>query len=351
MRRLIVLVVATGLALLAARGAAADTYDWSQALAFDVSASGQVDRTWNWSLQETASPAGTTLYLGDTLQQSFTLTAATTGSADQRWLVGGLISINPNPIVELLGFDGSVVYTTDPNYYDGNAYLLTPFGTESVFCPGGVPQMMTVFIQCSYRVQAPPQPDTGFVGVTAHGRILESDGLYHYYDSKSSSPPFSFATAPVTEHNGCVNISESAAGAVGSVCAGAAPRSWTLTRTVGPYQSCGTYSVASSSTLSSENGTLAQAAASDQIYATTRFAQFWKNNVLNASYSDLVGFLRQQLAAAPQLSTYDPGSVLVAVTAMRGIVTKWSSWNALPPPQRQALLAAKGIVDTYAASC
>jgi hypothetical protein len=116
--------LAVGVTALCAVGVAAGAggaYDWSQALAFELTATPKIDRSWQWSLQEQASPAQVTLNVGQTKQQAFTLSAATTGSADTRWLVGGLISIDPNPIVQMTSIDG-VLYTGPPE-----SYTLSPF--------------------------------------------------------------------------------------------------------------------------------------------------------------------------------------------------------------------------------
>ena len=74
-----------------------------------------------WSLQEQASPAQSTLDLGESAQQSSVLSAATAGSTDTRSLVWGIVSINPDPIVQMTAIDG-MLYTGPPESYTSVAF-------------------------------------------------------------------------------------------------------------------------------------------------------------------------------------------------------------------------------------
>jgi hypothetical protein len=337
LRRSLAVVVA---ALCAAGigAAAAGAYDWSQALAYDVSASTKIDRSWQWSLQE-ASPAPVTLYVGQSKQQSFALSAATAGSADTRWLVGGVVSINPDPIVQMTSIDG-MLYTGPPESYTLNPFQITD-------CPGGLPQMVVTHVVCTYEVPA-PQANTGFVGVTAHGCI---DGDCSY-DSKSSSAPFDFANAAIVEHRQCATASESVVGTLGTVCASAAPGSFTATRTIGPYASCGNYTFASNSSLASEGSVVATATGTMSVHVATRFGQWWYANVTRATYSDLVVLLQQQIAALQaRLASTDPPAIAAALSTIQTYLAKYSSWDSLSSLQKAVFLSLKGKIDTYAATC
>jgi hypothetical protein len=335
-------LVALGAAALCAVGigaGAAGAYDWSQALAFDVTASTKIDRSWQWSLQEQTSPANVTLYVGQSKQQSFVLSAATAGSADTRWLVGGVLSINPDPIVMMTSIDG-MLYTGPPE-----SYTLTPFVITD--CPGGLPQMVVNHVVCNYEVPA-PQANTGFVGVNAHG-CIEGQCIY---DSKSSSPPFDFANATVVEHKQCATASESVAGTLGTVCASSAPASFTATRTIGPYSGCGNYTFTSNSSLASEGSTVATASAPVSVHVASRFAQWWLANVTNATYSDLVVMLQQQIAALQaRLASTDPPTVVTALSTIQTYLAKYSTWASLSPLQKAVVLALKAKIDAYAATC
>jgi hypothetical protein len=334
--------LAVGVAAVCAVGfgaTAAGAYDWSQALAFDVSASTKIDRSWQWSLEEHASPAQVTLYVGQSRQQSFVLSAATAGSADTRWLVGGVLSIKPDPIVLMTSIDG-MLYTGPPE-----SYTLTPFAITN--CPGGLPQMVVSHVVCTYEVPA-PQANTGFVGVTAHGCIAGDCS----YDSKSSSPPFDFANATIVEHRQCVTASESVAGRLGSVCASSAPASFTATRTIGPYSSCGNYVVASSSSLTSDGSVVGTAAATASVNVVTHFAEWWYANVTTATYPDLVVLLQQQLAALQaRLTSADPPAIATALSTIQTYLARYSTWDSLSSTQKAIFLGLKAKIDSYAAAC
>jgi hypothetical protein len=334
--------LAVGVVVVCAVGvgaAAGGAYDWSQALAFELTSTPKIDRSWQWSLQEQAAPADVTLYVGQSKQQSFTLSAATAGSADTRWLVGGLISINPNPIVQMTSIDG-VLYTGPPE-----SYTLSPFSVTD--CPGGLPQMMVNQVVCSYEVPA-PQANTGFVGITAHACI---DGDCSF-DSKSSSAPFDFANATIVEHRKCATASESVAGTLGTVCASAAPASFAATRTIGPYSGCGNYTVASGSSLTSDGAVVATAGAVANVKVVSRFGQWWAANVNGVTYADLVAFLQQRVAAAQaRLSSTDSPAIAAALSTIQTYLAKYSTWNSLSSLQKALLLGLKAKIDSYAAAC
>ena len=337
-RRLITIVIAAG-AIAAIGAGTSNAYDWSQALAFDVSAQPKIDRTWNWSLDEHAAPVSTTLYVGQTGSLAFVDTAAAAGSVDTRWLVGGLVNINPDPIVLMTSIDGML--------YTGPAadYSLTPFAVTD--CPGGFPQLVVQQVVCSYQVQA-PQANTGFVGVTAHGCI---DGDCSY-DSKSSSAPFDFANATITEHQQCVTANESVVGALGTTCASAGPATFTAVRTIGPYSSCGNYTVLSTSSLTSAGTVVGTASGSGSVHVATRFAQWWLANVTNSTYSDLIVFLKRQIAAAQaSLTAADPPAIATALQTIQAYLTRYSTWSSVPSYLQQLLLSTKATIDAYAARC
>jgi hypothetical protein len=334
---LVAVAAAAGCALAVGAGAAG-AYDWSQALAFDVSAQPRIDRAWQWSLSEQASPAQVTLSVGQAQQQSYVLTAATTGSADTRWLVGGVVSINPNPIVVMTSLDGMLY--TGPS----SAYTLTPFGITD--CPGGLPQLMVNHVVCSYQVPA-PQANTGFVGVTAHACI---DGDCSY-DSKSSSAPFDFANATVTETNRCATAGESIAGTLGTVCA-STPGTFTARRTIGPYSACGDYVATSSSSLTSDGRTVGTASAAVSVHVTSPFGQWWLSHVTTASYEDLVVLLQQQIAVLQaRLTSADPPGIAAALSSIQSYLARYSTWGSLSKLQQTVLLGLKGAVDAYARKC
>ena len=334
--------LAVGVTALCAVGigaGAGGAYDWSQALAFELTATPKIDRSWQWSLQEQASPAAVTLIVGERRQHSFLLSAATSGSADTRWLVGGLISINPNAIAQMTAIDGTL-YTGPPE-----SYTLTPFAVTD--CPGGFPQLMVNFVECRYQVPA-PQANTGFVGITAHACVEGVCG----FESKSSSPPFDFATAAIVESRRCVTVSESVAGAVGAVCASSAPATFTATRPIGPYSGCGNYTAASSSSLTSEGSVVATAGATVNVKVVTRFGQWWAANVNGVTYADLVAFLQQRVAAAQaRLSNTDSPVITAALSTIQTYLAKYSTWDSLSSLQKALLLGLKAKIDSYAAAC
>jgi hypothetical protein len=202
-------------------------------------------------------------------------------------------------------------------------------------------------VECRYEVPA-PQANTGFVGITAHACI---EGVCTY-DSKSSSAPFDFANATIVEHRRCGTVSESVAGALGTICASSAPASFTATRAIGPYSGCGNYTAASSSSLTSEGSVVGTAAATVSVNVATRFGQWWSANVTGATYADLVAFLQQRVALAQaRLASADPPVISAALATIQTYLARYSTWDSLSNLQKAVLLGLKAKLDAYAAAC
>jgi len=68
--------------------------------------------------------------------------------------------------------------------------------------------------------------------------------------SVSTTTPFDF-TNPTTlnEFNKCVNVSDTLQGPLGQVCVGGSPKTFTYTRTIGPFGHCGDFEVDNTASL------------------------------------------------------------------------------------------------------
>jgi len=89
-------------------------------------------------------------------------------------------------------------------------------------------------LTCSYGVSLPDATSrTNVAAVTADAAYDVGGG--------SGSAAVDFESAGVTEHGACVEIADSLAGFLGEVCEGS--RTFTYPLAVGPFATCGTYSV------------------------------------------------------------------------------------------------------------
>jgi hypothetical protein len=184
-------------------------------------------RTWAWTIEKSADQSSLTLALGQTFIVNYTVTVPAPTSSDSDWAVTGTITItNPAPM------DATLISVTD---------LVSPDIAADVTCPSlTVPANGS--LTCTYSADLPD----------ASARTNSATAILQ--NSPSGTTDFSgtanvsFETATVTNTDDCITISDSYAGDLGQMCVGSAPQTFTYARTVGPYQTCGSYTVDNTAT-------------------------------------------------------------------------------------------------------
>lgn len=201
-----------------------------------VSAHTTFDRTYTWDVEKRATHSELTLSEGQTFLQTYSVTVSNTGYVDSNWMASDGIAYSSDTTFTATSvtaeLTGGISAPVDCAFF--GSYPL-PFTGKSIACrwgpvalPDGSPRTVTATI--------------GF-----------QDGT-----SVSNSYAFDFTTdllpgQPV-EHDKCVEVTDTYAGVLGTVCVGEAPKTFTYTREIGPYHECGDFTVENTATITGDGG-------------------------------------------------------------------------------------------------
>lgn len=195
------------------------------ALAVSKDARTSLDRTWEWTIVKTANEQEVTLSPGQQLLVNYEVDLTAT-SFDDGWSVHGTIHVqNPHPsqAALLLGVADSVGGI--PAFVDcGVAF---PYALAA----GGD-------LSCSYSADLPSAATrTNTATATRQAFNYAPDGTATAAGTTDASgtAAVDFAGAGVTSFDECVDVTDSLQGALGTVCAADAPKSYTYSRWVGPF--------------------------------------------------------------------------------------------------------------------
>lgn len=193
-------------------------------LAVTKTAATSLTRTWTWDIDKTADQTDLTLALGQQFLVNYTV-IVDASSADSAWAVGGNISVNnPAPIAATLtGVNDIISPSIAANVNCGVAfpYSLAAGGTLTCSYIASLPDADARTNTATATLQNSPSGTTSFTGTAAVG----------------------FGNATVTEVDECITVLDDLQGTLGTVCAGDAPKTFQYSRNVGPYQTCGDYTV------------------------------------------------------------------------------------------------------------
>jgi hypothetical protein len=202
--------IAAALGLLVVAAPTADAWN------VGISAQTELTRTWQWSIKKSVDQPTVTLEPGRTANVNYTVTVGTTGSVDSNWKVFGVANAYADP--------GNPLTVTGMNA------VVQPDGISASLngCIPTLPYLLVDpnFITCPYTFSLPDGSAGRRVYVTE--TTLEAGTL-------TESQAVDFSSATVDPVDNCVNVTDSVAGPLGTVCAGGSPTTFTYTRTVGPY--------------------------------------------------------------------------------------------------------------------
>jgi hypothetical protein len=207
--------------------------------ALDVTkdASTALARRWQWTIDKSADQSALTLPVGNsaTVNYQVVVNAASQGDA---WTVSGTIWVsNATPLPALINGVSDVV--------SGDFLAVVNCGIEFPFVlPAG--DMLT----CTYTAALPD--DTLRVN-TATATLQNNTGGTTDF---SGSATVDFSNAPSVESDECVLVSDDRVGTLGTVCAEDAPQTFGYSLPVGPFETCGLYSlVNTASFVTNDSGT------------------------------------------------------------------------------------------------
>jgi hypothetical protein len=179
-------------------------------------------RLWRWEITKSADASSLKLKQGE--QDSVTYTVNVHGTpVDSGWTMSGQIGIL-NPSNETATVE-SVVDSADGIA----ASVACQVGGSAVGFPFSLPAGWSAV--CTFHASLPDgNPRTNVAVVNTSGPV----------PGGSASAAVTFGS-PSSETDECIDVSDSLAGSLGTVCSG--DGSFTYSQTVGPYQACGDYRV------------------------------------------------------------------------------------------------------------
>jgi hypothetical protein len=199
------------------------------ALAVSKDAHPSYTRTHSWTIDKSADQSALTLSIGQQFLVNYSVVVGST-YVDSAWAVTGTITIhNPAPITATL---------------TSVADLVSPAIAADVACPALiVPQEGD--LACTYAASLP--------SAAARQNTATATLQNHDYDQDliptaggttafSGSADVTFG-APTTVIDECIDVTDTYAGSLGTVCAADAPVTFTYSRWIGPYAVCGEYTV------------------------------------------------------------------------------------------------------------
>lgn len=334
MRRLKMLAALTALAAVAVLTLAA-----VPALAnasFNVSAHTTFDRTYTWSVEKTAHNPSLTLATGQSFSEAYDVTVTNTGYVDSNWKVQ----------------DGLHIFGTSFTPVSLTAVIQPGDIAATVVCPAGKLGNTISDLNCTYSADLPD----GSARTTVATLTL-ADGT-----TVTQSYAFDFTTdlAPgqPVEYKKCVNASDSYAGALGTVCVGDSPKTFSYSRTIGPYTTCGEYTVENTASLDDDPVHPAESSATVHVtvpcfIGCTRTIGYWKNHAGFGPQADVVTqYLPRYLGTAGGTKTrfVDTAAKAVQYLSFYGSNNVFAASNGINKLYAQLLAAKLNIASGAAGS-
>jgi hypothetical protein len=186
------------------------------------------DRDWTWDIVKTADQTDLTLSVGQQFLVNYSVTVSAT-SSDSNHAVSGSINVtNPAPIAAEL---------------TGVSDIVSPNIAADVDCGVTFPYPLAAdgTLTCTYDADLPnadQRTNTATATLQNH-----ADGVPSGTTDFSGTANVTFSSTPTTETDECIDVSDTHAGNLGTVCAGESPKTFTYSRNIGPYETCGSYTV------------------------------------------------------------------------------------------------------------
>jgi hypothetical protein len=182
-------------------------------------------RTYNWNIAKSVDQPSLTLALNQSYIVNYSIVVNVTGSTDSDWAVSGAIHVhNPAPIAAPLTSVSDAISGVGSATVDCGVtfpYSLAAGGTLDCTYTSTLPDATTRTNTATATLQNTPSGTTGFTG----------------------SASVDFTSAAMTEQDTCVDVGDSYTGYLGTVCKAIAPKTFTYSRQIGPYEVCGEYKV------------------------------------------------------------------------------------------------------------
>ncbi len=194
-------------------------------------ASTSFTRTYNWNIEKSTDQSSLTLALNQSFVVNYSVTVDVSSITDSDWAVSGNITVYGHSA------DGSSAPIT------GVWDVVSPDIVATVDCPVTFPYSVSEgdVLKCTYTTSLPD----------ASSRTNTATAKLDYFGDISpftATADVDFANASINEIDECINVSDSYAGDLGQVCRGEAPKTFTYSRTIGPFATCGDYTIDNTAT-------------------------------------------------------------------------------------------------------
>lgn len=275
-RKKIAALVALAAGLVATLATTPSAFGWT----VNMTAQPSLTRTYHWTIEKSVGTPTVTLKAGETATVEYSVTVSTTGFTDSNWAVAGDVSFSSDPTITIGGLS---VFATPP----GVTVPQTP-GTVTGCTPSPFPITLVSGLVCEYEIGL-PNANPGDAHAIADVDVPPG--------GRHVMAPFDFSTATVNQVDECVNVTDTMAGNLGTVCVGDSPKTFTYEKTIGPYSGCGEHTVNNTATfVTNDTGATGSAGASVGVTVLcdggcTRTIGYWKTHAGLKKQADVVSAL------------------------------------------------------------
>jgi hypothetical protein len=232
-------------------------------------------RTHTWGIEKSVSQSSLTLKAGETATVTYSVKVSSAAPVDSDWSVSGLMEMTNDPNMTV----NSVVFKVIPEEPVNTPEILASHSCMPMTFPV---DLGIVGLKCTYSAALPDAADRR-AWMRATG--TEDNGTT---GARSVLTPFTFASATVNEVDECVNVTDSMAGALGTVCAADSPKTFSYSTTIGPFseEQCGDHVVDNTASfLTNDSGASGSSSASVNVTVVceppsgcTRTIGYWKTH-------------------------------------------------------------------------
>ena len=192
------------------------------------------DKRWTWTIEKSADQTELTLSPGQQHVVNYQVLVDATSTENNYAVSGGIAISNSNP--------------TRAATLNSVSDVVSPAIAASVNCPSlSVPAEGV--LNCTYSASLPDGSNrTNTATATQQNYDYDKDGngIASGTTDYSGSANVDFTNATVTETDECIDVTDTHAGFLGTVCSGDAPKTFNYSRTIGSYNSpdgCGDHEI------------------------------------------------------------------------------------------------------------
>jgi len=307
-------------------------------------ASTSLKRTWTWTIDKSADQNQLTLSVGQELLVNYEVTVNAT-SEDSDHAVSGKITVhNPAPI------DATLNSVSD---------VISGAGAADVDCGVTFPHTLAAgeTLECSYSADLPDaaqRTNTATATLQNYDYDSAGQGTADNTTDFNGTADVDPNNATVDEVDESIDVTDTLQGALGTVNASQAPKTFNYSRNVGPYEECGDYTVDNTASfVTNDTGATGEDSWTIDINVPcggcTLTIGYWKTHADPSSPRANNDYTLELLAAQPNgtiwLGTLN-GAKSVPVTSSNVVsILKFDGSNGIKKLQAQLLAAKLNIAN------